>query len=197
MGEQIYQTMYVDPKHQPAVFDAVHTIKPDGTEQKFDFSKVIGPVPPESELPPNEHDCDTTDRRYYWTRKNWDVGHNAWDATYKTCLSPMSPHYGQIGLQFVTKNGTPCHVFLKLSAMFPDATITVFYEYEAGNELDWEKDVFKGGYMVENIKDWQDYDKYDRVMRGQPLDKEDLKRFPVEPVEYTPEEVVDFLNKQS
>jgi hypothetical protein len=34
--------------------------------------------------------------------------------------------------------------------------------------------------MVENTKDWQDYEKYDRIMRGQPLDKEDLERFPVE-----------------
>lgn len=34
--------------------------------------------------------------------------------------------------------------------------------------------MFKGGYMVENTKDWQDYEKYDRIMRGQPLDKEDL-----------------------
>jgi len=56
----------------------------------------------------------------------------------------------------------------------------------------------EGDYEDDRLyKDRQDYDKYERLMRGQPLDNEDLKRFPVEPVEYTPDEVVDFLNEES
>lgn len=175
MGELIYQTMYVDPEHQPQVFDYIHTIETDGTERKFDFAKVI-PEPAEFPIPPSTSiwappTC-VNGGQTHWRYHNWGCCMNAWDAKYKTCVGPISPHYGQIGLQFVTKNGIPWQVFRKLSAVFPDATITVFYDFEAGYELDWAKEVVKGGYMVENI-----------VKCGQPLDREELDRFPEDTVE--------------
>lgn len=105
---------------------------------------------------------------------------NAWDAKYKVNTNLNSPKAGLIGLQFMTKNGTPWYVFLELSHMFPEAAFLVEYLYEAGNELAWESEKFLGGNMVENIKEWQDYERYDRIMKGQPLDKEELAKFPVE-----------------
>lgn len=182
MGEIIRQTMYVDKPWQSEVFDFVHAINPDGTEQKFDFGKVI---PEPSEFPPVPATASDFERSYhtpqfYWRRHNWGCTMNAWEATYRVNTKYDSPQAGLIGLHFTTKNGSPWYVFLKLSAMFPEATFLVHYLYEAGNELAWESEKFKGGYMVENIKDWQDYEKYDRIMKGQPLDNEDLERFPVE-----------------
>lgn len=64
--------------------------------------------------------------------------------------------------------------------MLPAATFFVEYLYEVGNELAWESEKFKGGYMIENIKEWQDYERYDRIMKGQPLDEEELPKFPVD-----------------
>ena len=185
MGEIIRQTMYVDKPYQSKVFDLVHTINDDGTEQRFDFKNV---VPEPAEFPPVPATASDFERNHntpqsYWRHHNWGCYMNAWDAKYRVNITMDSPFAGLIGLDFMTKNGSPWYVFLNLSHMFPEATFTVFYYYEAGNELAWEKEVFKGGYMVENIKNWQDYDKYDRVMRGQPLDKEDLERFPVEGVD--------------
>jgi len=181
MGEIIRQTMYVDKPYQSRVFDLVHTINEDGTEQRFDFNKV---VPEPAEFPPVPATASEFERscnpQSYWRLHNWGCQMNALDAKCRVNTDMDSPFAGLIGLRFITGNGSPWYVFLELSAMFPDATITVFYRYEAQNRLAGEKEVFKGGYMVENTKDWLDPEKYDRVMRGQPLDKEDLERFPVE-----------------
>lgn len=181
MGEIIRQTMYVDKPYQSRVFDLVHTINDDGTEQRFDFNKV---VPEPTEFPPVPAASDF-ERSYhtpqsYWRRHNWGCYMNAWDAAYRVNTNINSPQTGLIGLCFMTKNGTPWYVFQTLSSMFPEATFLVAYLYEAGNELAWESEKFLGGNMVENIKEWQDYERYDRIMKGQPLDKEELAKFPVE-----------------
>jgi hypothetical protein len=188
MGEIIRQTMYVDKPYQSRVFDLVHTINNDGTEQRFDFNKV---VPEPAEFPPVPATASDFEHSYhtpqsYWRRHNWGCSMNACDAKYRVNTDINSPQSGVIGLQFMTKNGSPWYVFLMLSHMFPEATFLVEYLYEAGNELAWESEEFKGGYMVKNIKDWQDFEKYDRIMKGQPLDKdmkEELAKFPVEGAE--------------
>ena len=185
MGEIIRQTMYVDKPYQSQVFDLVHTIKSDGTEQRFDFNKV---VPEPAEFPPVPATASDFERSYhtpqsYWRRHNWGCSINAWGAKYRVNTDINSPRAGVIGLQFMTKNGTPWYVFQTLSSMFPEATFLVEYLYEAGNELAWESEEFKAGYMVKNIKDWQDGEKYDRIMKGQPLFEEDLAKFPVEGAE--------------
>ena len=185
MGEIIRQTMYVDKPYQSRVFDLVHTINNDGTEQRFDFNKV---VPEPSEFPPVPATASDFERSYDspksdWRFHNWGCRMNAWDARYQVNTNINSPQAGLIGLRFMTKNGTPWYVFLELSRMFPEATFLVEYLYEAGNELAWESEKFKGGYMVKNIKSWQDEERYERIMKGQPLFEEDLAKFPVEGAE--------------
>src|SRR5271170_4316163 len=99
VGEIIRQTMYVDKPYQSRVFDLVHTINDDGTEQRFDFNKV---VPEPAEFPPVpeaqlKERC-LTEPQSYWRFHNWGCCINAWDAKYRVNTTMDSPFAGLIGL---------------------------------------------------------------------------------------------------
>lgn len=69
VGEIIRQTMYVDKPYQSRVFHLVHTINDDGTEQRFDFNKV---VPEPAEFPPVPAEKqEYFNPRTYWRFYHW------------------------------------------------------------------------------------------------------------------------------
>jgi hypothetical protein len=192
MGNLYFQTLYADAKHYPLIVDALHTIEPDGTEVLFDCRKII-PMPPEAEM--SVHICDDHDaltcqvgrgfahKRAAWAFEHWGTYHLPFDCKYICNRNVSSDHFGQLGLQYVTKNGNPWWVILALSRRFPDAIITVSTDHEAGDEINYEIETFKAGVCISHITVVNDWEEWERKMKGAPLDEEELKRFPVDPAE--------------
>ncbi len=204
MGELLYGTLWIDKKHQTEVldyirnFDCTNESNPDGSW--FDFNKV---VPEPAEFPPVPKG-----EEWYWSRQahwrfhNWGVFRNAWETRYCVCRKPESEFVGHIGVNFITVNGSPYFVMLVLSKKFPEAVLTLNTMFEAGGSHDSMSETFVNGQCVSTTYDDQpDEDELEKALRGAPLTwadtREELKRFPVEPVEYSPEEIVNFLNEQS
>ena len=89
-----------------------------------------------------------------------------------------------------------------MSKVFPEATLTLKTVLEASKKHDFMTETFVNGECNSTTYDFQPEElKVERAHRGAPLTgadtREELKRFPVEGCNDTPEELADFLNEES